>query len=183
MFGKQATAFKVIAGFEFVLWNNETGELRYHYASSNTRIPNAPFLIQSKLGLRSFLDKFLLQDPLKYAQLQRPNSKWVVDLITNLTLFVYRLPDHPIGAPDVALPSYARGIRAIITLTSDPNNKGKPYSDNLCFFCCLALHQGYAYNRLEKKTKELLQIYSPHSDLELEELPNLEEMFNANIVI
>ena len=189
MFGKQKTAFKVNAGFGFILRNNETGELRYHYASSNTRILNAPFLIQNKLDLMSFIDQFLLQDPLEYARLQRPNSKWVVDLVTNMTLFVYKIPNHPIGGREVELPKYIRENRTIITLTSDPNNKGKPYNDNLCFFRCLALHQGYAYNRLEKKTKELYQQYAPNNDfkkfegVKMSDLYGLEESFKTNIVV
>ena len=164
-FGKQKNAFKVNAAFGFILRNNETGELRYHYASSNTRIFNAPFLIQNKLDLMSFLDQFLLQDPLEYARLQRPNSKWVVDLVTNMTLFVYKIPNHPIGGREVELPKYIRENRAIASLANDPNKK-KPYQDNLCFFRCLALQQGYSCDRLEKKTKELYQQYAPNNDFQ-----------------
>ena len=187
-FEKQQNAFKVNAAFGFILRNNETGELRYHYASSNTRVLNAPAFVQNKADLMSFLDQFLLQDPLEYARLQRPNSKWVVDIITNLTLYIFRIPDHPIGRKDVELPKYIRENRAIISLVNDPNKK-RPYGDNLCFFRCLALQQGYSCDRLEKKTKELYHQYLPNDDfkdfegVKLSDLFNLEERFKTNIVV
>ena len=189
VFEKQKTAFKVNATFGFVLKNNETGELRYHYSSSNTRVLTAPFLIQNRLDLISFLNKFLLQDPLEYARLQRPNSKWVVDLVTNLTLYIYRIPDHPIGTNIVGLPNYILQNPAIISLMNDPNKHGEPYRDNLCFFRCLALHQGCHPKGMEKKTKELFQQHTPDGDfkkfqgIKLSDLGALEEIFETNIVV
>ena len=106
VFVKQKTAFKINTAFGFVLRNNETNELKYHYASSNTRVLNAPAFVQNKIDLMSFLNTFLQQDPLEYARLQRPNSKWVVDIITNLTLYIFRIPDHPIGSPVVHVPYF-----------------------------------------------------------------------------
>ena len=189
VFVKQKTAFKINAAFGFVLRNNETNELKYHYASSNTRVLNAPAFVQNKVDLMSFLNTFLQQDPLEYARLQRPNSKWVVDIITNLTLYTFRIPDHPIGSPVVQVPYFVRENRAVISFVNDPNNNGKPYQDNLCFFRCLALHQGYHQNSLERKTKDLFQQYSTTGDIKkfhgvkLSDLHTLEEMYEINIVV
>ena len=155
IFDKQKNIFKINVAFGFVLKNNETGELKYHYSSSNTRVLTAPFFVQNREDFLSFLEKLLQQDPLEYARLQRPNSKWVVDLVTNMTLYIFRIPNHPIGAKNIELPAYIQGNQAIISLTHDRNNKGKPYRDNLCFFRCLALHYGEHRNGLVNKTKEL----------------------------
>ncbi len=189
IFDKQKNAFKINVAFGFVLRNNETGELKYHYSSTNTRVLTAPFFIQNREDFLSFLEKLLQQDPLEYARLQRPNSKWVVDLVTNMTLYIFRIPNHPIGTYHVQLPGYISSNKAIISLTNDPAKKGVQYRDNLCFFRCLALHQGFTPDRLVKKTKELFHQYSPDGNYKnfpgvtLAEMSKLEEIFNVNIVV
>jgi hypothetical protein len=35
---------------------------------------------------------------LEYIRQQRPDTKWVVHLLTNVTFYVNKLFDHPIGA-------------------------------------------------------------------------------------
>ena len=47
VFEKQSTAFKINAAFGFVLRHNETGELKYHYTSNNSRVLSAPMLVQN----------------------------------------------------------------------------------------------------------------------------------------
>ena len=189
LFEQQTHAFKINASYGFVLRNNETGDLKYHYASSNTRVLTAPFLIHNRLELMTFLKEFLAQDPLEYARLQRPNSKWVVQLVPNLTLYLYKIPNHPIGAHVIQLPNYILENRAIVSLANDPNNKGKSYQDNLCFFRCVALHQGCHRMGFEKKTKELFNFYLPEgnsndfSGVTLAEMAKLEEVYGVNIVV
>ena len=95
VFDEQKTAFKVNAAYGFVLKNNETGQLRYHYTSSNTQLLTGPMLVQNRTDFTTFLSELLKRDPLHYARAQRPNSKWVVDLITNVSFYVYKIPDHP----------------------------------------------------------------------------------------
>ena len=54
-----------------------------------------------------------------------------------------------------------------------------------CFFRCLALHEGQNMRNLEDKTNQLLSVYNPamtdFPGIELEDLRELEEMFNVNI--
>jgi hypothetical protein len=42
---------------------------------------------------------------LEYIRQQRPDTKWVVHLLTNVTFYVNKLFDHPIGAR-VVLPDH-----------------------------------------------------------------------------
>jgi hypothetical protein len=60
--------------------------------------------------LEKFLDQLQGQDILEYIKQQRPDTKWVVHLLTNVTFYVNKLFDHPIGAR-VALPDFSSEIK------------------------------------------------------------------------
>ena len=134
----------------------------------------------------TFLDTLVQQDPLEYAKMLRPNSKWIVDEITNVTFFVYHIRDHPIGA-GLNLPEYISQNRVIVSLSHSPHQKTL-YKDNLCLFRCLALHSGEHPKCMEKKTRSLYQEYSdvPIKDFKgvnLEQLHEIEDKFKVNIVV
>ena len=64
--------------------------------------------------------------------MNRPDSKWKVVDIPNITFYINHLKDAPLGAP-IFLPDYImnnHGLRNV--------NAG----DHLCFFRCLAVHRG-----------------------------------------
>ena len=65
----------------------------------------------------------------------RANTSWSLHLVTNLTLFIYRIPDHVIGGTDSLL-AKTMNTKSIATLYS--NRRGVPYDDNLCLFPSLA---------------------------------------------
>ena len=74
----------------------------------------------------------------------------MVDLITNVTWFVWKNRDQPIGR-GTFFPSYIAENHGIAAL--DHNHQtGKPYEDNLCFFRCLAVHNGCHTKNLERDT-------------------------------
>ena len=58
---------------------------------------------------------------------------------------------HPISRGKY-LPGYIVGNYGLDALENDKNT-GKPYQDNLCFFRCLALHNGCHTKNLERDTK------------------------------
>ena len=106
--------------------------------------------------------------------------------ITNITFFVYKIRDHPIGAP-CHLPAYITENRAVISLLKDPNTQ-KPYRDNLCLFRCLALHKGEHRKALERKTKSLYREYTKQplenfKGITLEQLSDIENKFGVNITV
>ena len=95
-----------------------------------------PFLISNQAHLDRLYEQVNNIDFLEWIRQQRPNSKWVVDLVTNVTSFVWKIRDHPIGRGKY-LPGYVVGNMGITPL--DRNiQRGKPYEDNLCLFRCLA---------------------------------------------
>ena len=69
----------------------ETDQLRYFYASlPGTCMRTQPFIHES------FVQQLNDMDPLEYARQQRPNSKWVVDTVTNVLFYVNKMVDTPI---------------------------------------------------------------------------------------
>jgi hypothetical protein len=77
----------------------ETGELRYYHSSqNNSRFFDVPHLIRTEEDLERFLDELQGQDILEFIRQQRPDTKWVVHLLTNVTFYVNKLFDHLIGA-------------------------------------------------------------------------------------
>ena len=68
--------------------------------------------------------------------------------------------------------------------------RGKPYEDNLCFFRCLALHNGCHTKNLERDTKHYYQQYrdaglskKKFHGVKLSELDDLEKLYEVNIQV
>jgi hypothetical protein len=116
-----------------------TGELRYYHSSqNNSRFVYVPHLIRTEEDLEKILDELQGQIKLEFIRLQRPDTKWVVHLLINVTFYVNKLFDLPIGAR-VVLPDHILKNKAVVALVTGAHG---PYTDNLCFFRCLAVHRG-----------------------------------------
>ena len=103
----------------------------------------------------------------------------MVELVTNATIFVNRILQHPIGCVGIVLPHHVKCNKTVITLEKD--HYSRPYVDNLCLFRCLGLHLGH-----DPKT-----LYSQYTDQPVEtfegvindELHKLETLFEVNIIV
>ncbi|XP_071847518.1 uncharacterized protein [Apostichopus japonicus] len=188
IFDDQKYVFKINVGLGFFLRNVETCELRYYYASNNSKLFKEPFQITNKLTLEHFTEALLAQDLLEHARLQRPNSKWVIETVTNVTYFVYKVLDHPIGCVTVEVPDYVKDNKAIVNLEKNLHT-GEPNNDNMCLFRCLALFRGSNPKSLEKETHRMYRLYSHGQDprsfdgVRMKELTRFEDSFNVNIVV
>jgi hypothetical protein len=101
IFREQTTAVKINVSIGFILRHMETGELRYYHSSqNNSRFVDVPHLIRTEEDLEKFLDELQDQDILEYIRQQRLDTKWVVHLLTNVTLYVNKLFDNPIAFCD-----------------------------------------------------------------------------------
>lgn len=99
IFADQSTVFKLNVSFGFILRNNETGDLQYHYASrNNNHLFESPFQIATAADLQQVREALRNIDILEWVRQQRPNSKWIVDQVTNVTFFITKLRGHPIGS-------------------------------------------------------------------------------------
>ena len=152
IFADQLTVFKVNLLFGFILRNTETGALQYHHPSANNNLVlEQPFLVSNQADLDRLYEQVNNIDFLEWVRQQRPNSKWVVDLVTNVMWFVWKSREHPIGRGKY-LPRYISDNYSLNVLESNTQT-GKPYEDNLCFFHSLALHNGCHMKNLECDSK------------------------------
>ncbi|XP_078701249.1 uncharacterized protein LOC144927591 [Branchiostoma floridae x Branchiostoma belcheri] len=121
------------------------------------------------------------------ARQQRQNSKTVFHKMTNVTFYIHKIKDHPIGAPGT-VPEYITKSRSIIALLGD---KLGPYNDKLCFFRCLALHRHCDRTNLERATKTLHHEYlawagktaKQFKGVSLKHLNDLEALFKVDIYV
>lgn len=156
VFQDQTTVFRLNMSFGYVLRNNETSQLQYYHAShNNSRLFEEPFLISNAQDLEKVYEQLRNLDILEWVRQKRPNSKWIVSWITNVCFYITKVRNHPIGKSQL-LPSYVLSNKAIVALECD-DNTGRPYQDQLCFFRCLALHNGCHVKNLERDTKHYFE--------------------------
>ena len=73
---------------------------------------------------------------------QRPNTKWIIQRIVSLRIYLV-MTTYPLGNPP-KLPDYIKNNRFIIGLEKDEHSR--TYKDHLCFFRCLAIGK-YKFTR------------------------------------
>ena len=83
---------------------------------------------------------------LKKARLSRPNSSWFVEVVSNITLFINKLKEHPIDC-GINLPDFIVNNTGLHALQKNYKN-GKLYLDNSCLFRCLAFDTGCTLQNL-----------------------------------
>ena len=124
--------------------------------------------------------------------LQRPDSQWVCEIVTNVTFFTNLIPDNPIGTGDFFLPDYVlenKGLNALVCETC--NSYRPPYQDNLCFFWVLARIRGSPLNNLDPHVEVLYNMYQNtlskkaitrhFSGITIHQLYDIEQLFQINI--
>ena len=121
-------------------------------------------------------------------QQQWQDIKWVVVFVTNITLFVNKIPDHPIAC--VILPDYINNNKAMIGLQKDTKGNAA-YGDNLCFFKALDSRRGVTYTPSEHFENAVRELFgncvggNPLSfeSVQLHDLPALELKLEFNITV
>ena len=130
-------------------------------------------------------------DWLEYVRQQKPNSKWRIALLTNLTFHLFPMEDRPIGRSKIAghLPKWLVENRGLDALEKDQRT-GKLYDDHLCYFRCLARYRGCGLKNLERKTRELASTYlatleQPESfaGVRLRDLHALDNLFGMHTLV
>ena len=181
IFQEQTTACKVNLSYGFILYHKISGRFKYYHSSCNCcgRYLDKPSLVTNVETFEAFLERIHEQDILQWAIAQRPNSDWICSSVTNVTFFVNKILQHPIGCVGVSLPTYVKLNKAIVGLEKD--NHSKPYLDNLCLFRCLGLHLG----------RDAMDVYAEYTDqparqfrgVTIEELHKVELVFRVNITV
>ena len=159
----------------------QSGRFIYYHSSCNCcgRYLEEPALITNRADFDRFLERIHESDILQWAITQRPNSDWVCVLVTNVTFFVNRILQHPIGCVGINLPTCVKRNKAILGLEKDHHSAA--YRDNLCLFRCLALHLG----------REAAALYAEYSvenvhdftGVTLDDLYRVETKFKTNVCV
>ena len=181
IFAAQTTAFKVNISYGFILRNRTSDRYRYYHSSCNCcgRYLDEPSLITNAETFENFLERIKEPDILKRALSQRPNSEWVVELVTNATIFVNRILQHPIGYVGIVLPPHVKYNQSVTGLQKD--HQSRPYVDNLCLFRCMGLHLGHDPSILYAKYTD--QPVETFEGVTIDELQNVETLFEVNIIV
>ncbi|XP_070567231.1 uncharacterized protein [Ptychodera flava] len=187
---RQSTQYKVNLALGFIMRHVETGALRYFYPSHNNHLLDAPVLIRNQHDLNDFLTRLQDTDILEHIKQNRPDSKWVIELITNITVYIVKIPKHYIGC-NITLPDCLMTSRSVVPLLRCPRT-WRPYNDKLCFFRCLALAKGYEESNLVTAAKQYTHQFMLHegqaTDMDFdgvsfEDIPTLEDLFSINIEV
>ena len=145
----------------------------YHASQNDARFFETPHLIRTEEDLERFLEELSRHDILEYIRQQRPDTKWVVHLLTNVTFYLNKLIQHPIGARVVVPDFFLR-------------NQGL-----VCFFRCLAVHRRAPVKDVEVPAKtyyhQCLQ-YRPVASKDfqgvcLDNLVVLEQLFSFKVYV
>ena len=108
----------------------------------------------------------------------RPDTKWKVIQISNLTFYINHLQDAPLGAP-IDLLDFIMNNHGLANVSAE---------DNLCFFRCLAVFRGTDRRYCNRATKQLFYEYCTHFDVSefsgvsLFDFVELENFYKLNIV-
>ena len=184
IFRRQTNAFKINSSFSFILQHRETGEFRYHYASNNDQLLNSKCLIRNQHDFDTLLDFLASQDFPSHLKDQRPNTKWVIELIViHIVMTTY-----PLGNPLTYL---------TILKTTDTSLAWKKMKILQKFTTTIYVSFiAWQLENLEKtrhncnlKTKELFNQYCEHfrvnlqdfKGVELTDFPQLETFYETQL--
>ena len=135
-------------------------------------------LISNRHELIEFLN--MLAEESFFDNINCPNSKWKIVDIPNITFYINHIKDAPLGAP-ISLPDYIKNNHGLRNVSA---------GDLLCFFRCLAVHQGADPHKCEKTAKNLFRAYCTHfgvapadfAGIQLFDFIHLEDFFELNLI-
>ena len=179
-------AFKLNLTFGLILQNRETKEYRFFKPYKNEEVFPRPIYVTKRDDLKKMENKLRELDVNQYVLKQRPNSKYIPTLVTNVKWWISHT-NYPLGLG--LLPDYIRNMKSIVGM--EKNDRGTSYDDNYCIFRCLIYHRNKNHTKkkgteFEKAVKtiwdEYSSVYGPET-FQLEDLPDFEKQFQVNVNI
>ena len=186
IYNTENKSFKLNLTFGLILQNRETKEYRYFKPYKNEEVFPRPLYITNRKDLKKLEQKLRELDVNKYVLNQRPNSKYIPTLVTNVKWWVSHT-NYPLGLG--LLPDYIRNMKSIIGL--DKDRRGVSYEDDNCVFRCLVYHRNPLClqkqpSDFENEVKAMRNEYTSvfgHDVFQLEDLPDFERQFQINVNI
>lgn len=172
------TAFKLQASYGFILEHSETTEQRYfHPCQNNAGIFNRPPLITNRQDLDAGVDAILDYDPVEWARTHRPDTKWRVVMVTQLTCYLNRVRNYPIGFCHV-LPRFLAKNKGIDKRCKSKRSRAK---DQLCLFRCLAVQRGLKVECASQLCEAMCYDPVTFQGISLDKLCEVEKQFKIQI--
>ena len=164
IYDRQQMSYRLNLNFAYILRHRETRELRYFRAVGQHGLFDSPIVISSRTDLKKLLIKLRNMNLNEFLLQQRPDTKWSVELVTNVLFSVYK-SRFLLGAKEVEMPDYIRNNPSINCLTKNAKTDAT-YTDNLCLFRCLASHKGQDVRSVEIPARQLFQEWANFKGLE-----------------
>jgi G:T-mismatch repair DNA endonuclease (very short patch repair protein) len=189
MFRRQNTACKIQVSFGLILRHVESGRLKYfHSCQNNSRLFEQPLFISTEKQFIEMLDKMTALDMEEKGKTNRPDTKWNLHSISNISFYVNRLPHVPLlGKAPVVMPSFLSKNKGLVVLTRERGGKGALYKDNLCVFRCLAYSRGIRGESIDTKAVDYCIEFgcSPRNfqGISLQELNIFEDKFQVRVTV
>ena len=174
--------------FGLILRNRDTGEYRYFKPYKNEEVFANPIQIADAGDLHKVRIRVREMNFNDYVLRNRPNSKWIPVLVTNVRYWVNKT-NFAMGVG--TLPTYLKRKTSLVGL--DCNGKEK-HEDNLCALRCYTYHlHPEMYVKSRKNTAFEAKVYlylekfkknchiSDFEGLEIEDVSLFEECFEINI--
>ena len=174
-------------GMGFVMRHIDTNECRYYVAGENdTFFPQAIFVSRPDDMMHTLHDNANPQDMWERVFSTRSSTKWIVEFMTNITIFIYHV-NYAMGC-GAEVPEYVKSCHSLITLDKSYSS-GKLYNDNLCAVRCLAVHRNLKadksfHYKLESQTKQFSKEFPLWCDgISLVDIPRFENEFSVDVDI
>ena len=150
IYRQEQRAFRLNVVFGVILQNRDTGEYRYFIPYNNNGIFERPLYLSRRRDLDQLRLHLQRRDILCDMLRNRPDSKWIAVLVTNVHFTLYSTY-YPLGSGD--LPDFLMRKDSIYPLIKS-RLSGKRYSDQLCAFRALAVHRGHDIRNVDGPAKE-----------------------------
>ena len=134
----------------FIMRSTEDGSLRYFKPSGNAYILDDPIAVESRETMEAATRYLQALDPDEMIRSARPNTKYQILYITQLTYHVWMV-DFPLGSIKTHefLPDYIKSNRYIDTSFDDEG------FENCCIFVCLAQHRKLKNTKYHSNTSRI----------------------------
>ena len=130
-----------------ILKNIQNEELRYYHSRyNNAQMLGTALLISNRKDLMDFLN--VLAEESFYDGLSRPDTKWKIVQISNITFYAKNLKDAPFGTR-VTFPHHMENNHEIVNVSR---------KNNRCFFRCLSVYHRADRRRCKREAKNCLTI-------------------------
>ena len=177
--------FKINISIGLLLQHLDSGSIRYFVPYHNETVFTVPIYVRNRRDLERIRNRLAQMDISEYFRRQRPNTKWSVVLVTKIVYEIYNT-SYPLGSPK-NLPSFITKNKNIVSMQRNPCTN-RIYTDNLCFFRCLAYHKLHKVKcalRTKLLHKQWINYVESHnlktSNETIDQIPDLERCFRVNV--